>query len=32
VDEPDGLLVEVELTSDQLALLLTGQIVAAPGR
>jgi hypothetical protein len=32
VDEPDGLLVEIELTSDELALLLTGQTVAVPGQ
>jgi hypothetical protein len=32
LDEPDGLLLEVELTSDELALLLAGQTVAVPGQ
>lgn len=31
-DEPEGLLVEVELTGDELALLLAGETVAVPGR
>jgi hypothetical protein len=32
VDEPDGLLVEVELTGDELALLLAGETIAVPGQ
>jgi hypothetical protein len=32
VDEPDGLLVEVELTGDELALLFAGETVAVPGQ
>ncbi|WP_142105116.1 hypothetical protein [Pseudonocardia cypriaca] len=32
VDEPDGLLVEVDLTGDELALLLAGETIAVPGR
>jgi hypothetical protein len=32
VDEPDGLLVEVELTGDELALLVAGETVAVPGQ
>lgn len=31
-DEPDGLLVEVELTGDELALLLAGETLAVPAR
>jgi hypothetical protein len=30
-DEPDGLLVEVEFTGDELALLLAGETIAVPG-
>jgi hypothetical protein len=32
VDEPDGLLVEVELTGDELALLLAGETIAVSGQ
>ena len=32
VDEPDGLLVEVELTGDELALLLAGETIAVLGQ
>jgi hypothetical protein len=31
-DEPDGLLVEIELTADELALLLAGETLAVPAR
>jgi hypothetical protein len=31
-DEPDGLLVEVELTGDELALLLAGESIAVPAQ
>lgn len=31
-DEPDGLLVEVEFTGDELALLLAGETIAVPGQ
>jgi hypothetical protein len=32
VDEPDGLLVEVEFTGDELALLLAGEAIAVPAQ
>ena len=32
LDEPDRLLVEVELTGDELALLLAGETIAVPGQ
>jgi hypothetical protein len=31
-DEPDGLLVEIEFSGDELALLLAGETVAVPGQ
>ena len=31
-DDPDGLLVEVEFTGDELALLLAGETIAVPGQ